>query len=270
MAQLSNKWVIQRIFDMRVKDVSTNKLLSFVNDLKTCNIQNAQEDVYSMGGAGNAYITGHSHSKRMTGEASAAVFYNDMIGMIGGTDAVTGVTTYPWFEILTVGTNAATTTYTAAGTAGAEIGTIYVYNVDGSFGTEYTQMTGTVTTKKFTYTSGTKAIAFFAGDLPAGTKIAVAYNVTTSATATTISNKAGSFSKIVKLELVSLVQDACSGVEYPAVIIVPKAKLKGEFSMDLASDGDPASFNVSFEALKASCTDDTLWEMKVIETAGLA
>ena len=267
---LSNKWVIQRIFDMRLKDVSTNKLLTLINDLKTCNIQNAQEDVYSMGGAGNAYITAHSHSKRMTGEASAAVFYNDVIGYITGTDTVTGATTYPWFEVLTVGTNAATTTYTATGTAGAEIGTIYVYNTDGSFGTAYQQMTGTVTTGKFTYTSGTKAIAFFSGDLPAGTQIAVAYNVTTSATATTVTNNTNAFSKIVKIELVSLVQDACTGIEYPATITIPKAKLKGEFAMDLAADGDPAVFNLSFEALKASCTNPELWDLKVIETSGLS
>lgn len=267
---LSNKWAIQRIFDMRFKDVSTNKLLSLLTDLKTCNIQNAQEDVYSMGGAGNAYITGHSHSKRMTGEASSATFDNNVMGFITGTDVVTGATTYPWLEILTVGTNSAITTYTAAGTAGAEIGTIYVYNSDGSFGTAYEQMTGTVTTGKFTYTSGTKTLGFFSGDLVAGTQIVVAYNVITSATAKTITNKTNAFSKIVKIELVSLVQDACTGVEYPAVITIPKAKLKGEFAMDLASDGDPAIMNVSFEALKASCTNPELWDMKIIETSGLS
>ena len=81
---ISNKWAIQRVFDMRFKDVSTNKLLSLLTDLKTCNIQNAQEDVYSMGGAGNAYITGHSHSKRMTGEASSATFDNNIMGFITG------------------------------------------------------------------------------------------------------------------------------------------------------------------------------------------
>lgn len=267
---ISSRFALQRIFDMRFKDVATDYLIGVITDLKTCNLQNAQENVYSMGGAGNAYITGHSHSKRMTGDATAATLDSSIIGLITGTDAVTGATTYPWYEILTVGTNTAVTTYTGAGTVGAEIGKVYIVNTDGSYGSSFIQMTGTVSTGKFTYTSGTKTITFFAGEVPAGTQIAVEYNVTTSATAKKIVNNSNVFSKVVKIELATLVQDACTGVEYPATITIPKAKLQGELTFDVAADGDPATMSVSFEALKASCTNPELWDLKIIETTGLS
>jgi len=123
---ISSRWAIQRVFDMTIKDVVTGKPYTKLDDLKETNLESAQENVYSMGGAGNAYITAHSHSKRLTGTASSATFYNDVLSLMNGTDVVTGATPIiPKSEVLTVASNGATTSYTAVGTVGTEITALY-------------------------------------------------------------------------------------------------------------------------------------------------
>lgn len=267
---ISSRFAIQRVFDMTLKDVVTDKPYVKINDLKECNLESAQTNVYSSGGVGNPYITAHSHSKRFTGTATAATFYNDVLGLLNGTDVVVGATpTIPISEVLTVNTNAATTTYTAIGSTGAEITALFIYNVDGSFGTEYIQ-DATTGVKKFTYTPGTRTLTFANSEIPDGTEIIVFYNVNGGESTFTIASNSNEFSKIVKVELYSLVQDACTGLEYPAVITVPKAKLDGKVTVNVGADKEPATLNVSFEALRASCTNANLWNWKIYDTDELS
>ena len=266
---ISKRFALQRVFDMRVKGVSTDKLTVQLNDLSECNLETNEELVYSSGGAGNSYITSHSHSKRLTGTAMAATFYNDMMGLILGKDVLTGETTLPWVDTITVTDDEAITTYTAIGEEGSEIKSLYIYNADGSFGQEYTQ-DALVEAEKFTYTPGTKTLTFNTGDIANGTIIIVDYDVTSGSSTHTLTSDVDKFSKIVKIELISLVQDACTGVEYPAIITVPRAKLQGEVSLSTSAAGDPAMMNVSFEGLKASCVDNRLWDMKIFDTEELS
>jgi hypothetical protein len=266
---ISSRWAIQRVFDMTVKDVSTDKPYVKIDDLKECNLESNQTNVYSSGGAGNAYITAHSHSKRLTGTSTASTFYNDMFALLNGTDTVTGATTIPHSEELTVNTDSATTTYIAVGTVGAEITAVYKYNADGSFGEELIQA-ATVAAGKFTYTSATKLLTFNADELADGSKIIVFYNVTSGASSHTITSNVNEFSKIVKIELFSLVQDACTGVEYPAIIVIPKAKLDGKITMNVGADKEPATMNTSFEALRAGCTSAKLWDLIIYDSEELS
>lgn len=267
---ISSRWAIQRVFDMTVKDVVTDKPFVKVNDLKECNLESDQTNVYSSGGPGNGYITAHSHSKKLTGTSTAATFYNDILALLNGSDVVVGATpTIPISEVLTVNSNSSATNYTAIGTTGAEITALYIYNSDGSFGTEYIQ-DATTSTGKFTYTPGTKALTFNSGDISNGTSIIVFYNVAGGASTYTITSNINEFSKIVKIELFSLVQDACTGYEYPAVITIPKAKLDGKVTINVGADKEPATLNTSFEALRASCTSAKLWDMKIYDTTELS
>jgi roadblock/LC7 domain-containing protein len=266
---ISNRWAIQRIFDMRVKDVSTDVLEVLISDLKTAGLESNQENIYSEGGAGNSYITSHSFSKRLTGTAEAATYYNEMLSLLTGTDVVTGATTLSYVDgfdtPLVVNSDAATSTYTAVGTTGAEIVSLFEYNSDGSLGTQYTQVSGAPATGEFSWAAGT--FAFFSGDIVDGTRIIANYYIASGASTHTITSNVNEFSKIVKIELVTLVQDACSGVEYAAVLTIPKAKLDGSVLFDLASDGAVGTMNVSFEALKASCISNELWDLKISDEA---
>lgn len=258
------RWSIQQIFTATYKDVANTEVYAVLDDLKTCSLENNQEVVFSSGGVGNAYISAFSHSKRTTGTASAATYQNEVMALITGTDVATGATTVPVNkEVAVVTSNGSETEFTAVGTAGSELIGVYELNLDGSLGTEYTQVVGVPSTGECQYTSGTKAVTFFAGDIADGTQIALFYEAATDATSHTISNDTEEFSKIVRIELETLVQDACNGLDYAATIIIYRAKLTGSFSFDLSSDGDAGSLDVSFEALKGGCTNSHLWDMIV-------
>lgn len=166
---------------------------------------------------------------------------------------------------MTIGTNAATTTYTALGTAGSEIKQLYVRNTDGSLGTKYVQMTGTPTTGKFVYNPGTKALTFFAGDLAAGSKIVAFYNATAGATTQTITSTTDRFAKNVKMVATGLARDICTGVDYKCQLIFYKAKISNGFEFALSADGDPSVQSLEFEALKA-CGSTDLWDLIVFES----
>lgn len=260
------RWAIQQIFTQTYKDVANTKVYATLDDLKTCSVENAQETVYSSGGVGNAYITAHSHSKRTTGSATAATMKNDIMALVTGTPVATGSTTVPVNgEILTVSTNTATTLHTAVGTLGSEIKGLFLYNADGTFGTEFEQA-GTVAAGKFTYTVGTKLLTFNTAEIADDTQIIVFYEAASDATTQTISNDTSTFSAIVRIEMQTLVQDACTGDEYAATLIIYKAKLTGAWSFEVAADGEPATLDVSFEALKAGCTNSKLWDLIVHDT----
>jgi hypothetical protein len=266
MASTPKQWTIQEIVDMTVLNTLNTEVYAKITDMKESSIEFAQENVYAMGGKGNVYISGFSHSKRVTGTATAAVFNNDLMGLITGTSVSTGaVTTSMSGDVLTVSSDAATTTYTAIGTEDAEIKGLFELNADGTFGTEYTQTASTVVTGEFTYDSGTKALGFFSGDIADGTEIIVFYDYTSGTGTQTITNDAGTFSATVRLELDAVVQDACSAVEYAAKIIVYKAKLQGSWSLGLAADGDPASLDVSWEGLRRSCSNSTIVDLQIID-----
>lgn len=261
------RWELQQIFTQTYKNVQNTDVYGTIDDLKTCSIENNQDTVYSSGGVGNVYIGAHSFNKRTTGTATAATFKNAILQLITGTDVVTGAATVPINgEVQTVTSNASVTSYTAVGTADAEIIKLVELNTDGTFGTEYTQVSGSPATGEFQYDSGTKALTFFAGDITDGTEIVLFYEANTDATAHTITNDSGEFSKIVRIEMDTLVQDTCFGDEYAAKLIVYKAKLTGSWMLDVASDGEVSNLDLSFEALKAGCTSSKLWDLVIIDT----
>ena len=265
MANAPKRWAIQEIFTQVYKDVANTQVYTVLDDLKTINVQNDQTDVYSSGGVGNSYITAHSHSKRTTGTATAATHKNSVLGLITGTDVVTGTATVPINgELITVTSDASTSEYTAVGTAGSEIIGLFEYNSDGSLGDELTQIAATPTSGSFVYTSGTKGFAFFASEFANTTQLIAFYEATADATTQTITNDSGTFSKIVRIEMDSLVQDVCTGDEFAAKLIIFKAKMNGSWGLDLAADGDVATLDVSFEALKASCTNSKLFDLIII------
>lgn len=260
------RWALQQIFDVTYKNVLNTEILATLDDLKTASVEMAEEVVYSSGGVGNAYLTSHSHSKRTTGTCTAATNKNEVMGLITGTPVVVGATTVPINnEVRTVNSDTATSVQTAAGTADAEFKGVYPYNSDGTRGNKLTQVATVTGTGEYSYDSGTKTITFFAGDFADGDEVTLFYEATTDAEASTIANDTGEFSEIVRIEMDTLVQDVCDGQEYGATLIIYKAKLTGGWMLDVAADGDVATLDVSFEALKGGCTNSKLWDLIIVE-----
>lgn len=263
-----DKFTIQQIFEVKAFDLVDGSLLFFSEDLKSATVENAEETVYSMGGVGNAYINGDSHSKRTTINTEAATFNLDQVGLITGTDVVTGATSIVKTEYLTVASDGATTTATATGEAGEEIIALEVLDASGNVVEELTQVAAAPATGQFTYTAGTKALLFFADDLDDGTQIRITYNAATDANAQTITNATNEFGGQAKFVFETIVKDSCGTIN-AAQLIVYKAKVNGTWSFDLAADGEPAVLAMNIEALKP-CGQKKLWDLILYDEAELA
>lgn len=265
MAVISDKWAIQRIFTLDTFDIVTGASRGRFSDMKTSTFTNDATIVYADGGAGNVHIAGFSHSKRATLDATNAVFDFPSIGLVMGATPITGSNTdLVVTDIRTVTSNAATTSYTALGTVGSEIGTIYIRNTDGTLGESFLQVTGTPTTGQFKYVVGTKALTFFAGDITDSSQIVMFYNATSGANTKTIKSYTDVFADAVKVVANGIVQDVCSKQDFACQLIFDTAQAANKFELSLTADGDPAVQNVMFEALKP-CGTNLLWQLIVFD-----
>lgn len=265
MADTTSRWAIRFIDTWTLKNVANTQVFGLIDDLKTCNIENAQENVYTMGSRGNVYFNAFSHSKRVTGTASAATWDNSIVACVTGTDEVVGSASAPFIEIATITSDASATTNTATGTVNSEIIGLFLLNDNGTLGVELDQAAAAAS-GEFKYTFGTKVLDFNASDYDDGQQIKIFYQYASGTGTRTLSNKTDEFSKIVRIEMAAIVQDSCGDrQEYAANIIVFAAKLQGNFAMDLAADGEPAPLDVSFEALQATCGDTTFWDLQIID-----
>ncbi len=265
---ISNRFAIQRVFDIALFDLSTNECLGVLDNLKNTTLTQEGETVYASGGAGNPYIVGFDHSKRARLSCESGTFDNLAWGaQIGATPTVGTNTDIVITDIMTVGATPTTvlTTYTALGTVGSEILFVYKRNTDGSLGTKFTQVTSTPTTGKFSYVAGTKTLTFFAGDLTAGEQIVAFYRATAGATTLTTTSLTDQFAKSVKVVATGLVRDVCTKVDYKAQIIFYSAKISNGFEFTLSADGDPAVQSIEFEALQ-DCGSTKLWDFIVWES----
>jgi hypothetical protein len=193
-------------------------------------------------------ITGDS---AVIDDALLALQLNDTITVLTNTKEIRIV------EEKTVSSNAVLSTYTATGTVGAELKFIDILDSNGAVVETIPQMTGVVTTKKFTYAFATKTATFFAGDYADGTKVRLHYYPTAS-TARKIKADVTKQSTTLRWELDATFKDVCNSNEILGKIIIPKGSLDGAFSWDTSEGGDPAVHNFSLMA-ERGCSNDDLW-----------
>lgn len=269
MAIDTSKFAVQQIFTVDAFNLETGELEARFEDLKTSTLSNNGTVVYAQGGVGNPKIIGFSHSKESTLEIESAVISGGALGIQTGSGLIdlTETTLIPFDEVVTVSDNAATTTYTATGTTGEEIGFAYVLAEDGSIAKTLTQAATAESAGKFTYTTAGKKLTFFTGDVPNGSQVLVVYYPTASS-AYQINNSTEVFAQNVRLHCRTLFRDTCTGKDYVGVLVIYKAKAGEEWSFELSADGDPAVHSISFEALK-SCASPTLWDIFIYDTSDL-
>lgn len=234
-------------------DVLTGNFMFTLDELQNATINQSQE---------TSDITGKAGRKLATLKRNKSVTISGTNGLVSGglMEVQTGgkfenkTTDVLWTDYLTVSGNAATTSYTAVGTTGNEIESIYVKNNDGTLGATLTQ-DATVASGKFTYSPETKAIAFNDGDIADGTEIVVYYK--RKIQANVLENMSDSYSGKCALYIDAMAEDKCSNV-YRIQFFIPKADFSGEFSLELGDNQTVHAFEA--EALAGACgAGSQLW-----------
>ena len=239
---------------------NADELEFIMDEVQEGSINNTQEKV-DITGRGGRKISSLKKNKAVTVSATNGLVVGGALAAQTGTEIEHGTFKVRVTDILTVKSNAAASTKEAVGTVGAEIGTIYKKNENGSLGDKLTQVASTPKTGEFTYDPKTKTITFFAGDVADGAEVVAFYDVEVESAK--ISNDSEKYSKVLKMYIDVECQDNCDNV-YHGQFIIPRADFNGEF--DLQMGGDPTVHAIEAESLAGGCTGSTkLWDFIVYE-----
>lgn len=170
-----------------------------------------------------------------------------------------GKVTVRWYETLTVASNEATTTYTATGTAGKEIVSLHVKNTDGTLADALEQTAATAAAGKYTYTPGTKKLAFTG--LADGTTVYVVYD--REIKGRKLSNDSGVYAEKLQLYIDAFGEDLCSNI-YRIQFYIPRADVSGNFDFTMGNGQAVHAFEA--ESLAGACASDgALWDFTIFD-----
>lgn len=230
--------------------------LEFIMDeVQNGTISNTQEK-FDVQGRNGRKLASLKKNKAVTVTATNGVLVGGALAAQTGTEVEQGTFNVRFTDVMTVKDNECVTARTAVGDTGAEIGTIYVKNANGSLGEKLDQ-DATAAAGTFTYDPATKAVTV--DGIADGTELVAFYDVEVESAR--ISNDSEKYSKVLKLYIDVALQDAC-GVEYAGQVIIQKADVSGEFELSLGGDSFAHAFTA--DSLAGGCGGSTnLWDLIV-------
>lgn len=176
----------------------------------------------------------------------------------GGTFVAADATPVAYVDYLTIKSNAATTTYTAAGAAGAEIEAVFVKN-DVGVSVAKLEQAADAADGKFAYAPETKTLTFFADAYEDGTEVVVYYKHAVAGNV--LHNESDKYSEKLELFVDGTAEDKCSRV-YHIQFHMAKADFSGDFDIDLGDNQTVHAFEA--ESLAGSCGGSgALWDLTI-------
>ncbi|MDE5590123.1 MAG: hypothetical protein K2J60_13470 [Acetatifactor sp.] len=230
--------------------------LEFIMDeVQNGTINNTQEKSDVTGRNGRK-IASLKKNKAVTVSATNGVLVGGALAAQTGTEVEQGTFNVRITDVMTVHGNTCKTSRTAVGVTGAEIGTLYVKNANGSLGAKLEQ-DAAAAEGKFKYDPATREITV--DGIADGTELVAFYDAEVEAAK--ISNDSEKYSKVLKLYIDVVLQDSCD-VEYAGQVIIQRADVSGEFELSLGGDSFAHSFEA--ESLAGGCSGSTnLWDLVV-------
>lgn len=239
---------------------SLEMILDELNDFKL----SQEEEKADITGKGGRTIGSLKKNKKVTGSGTNGMLSGGALAAQTGSDIEDGEYQIRYTDTITVTANAGTTTETAVGTVGNEIGTIYVRDANNAYvsgGRKLTQTSAAPKTGEFSYDPATKEVTFFDGDVADGTEVIAFYNAVV--TGKKISNNADSYSKTLQIFIDVTCEDGCDNL-FHGQFIIDRADFSGTFEINGGSE--PATQGFEFTSLLDLCTGkNLLWDFIVFD-----
>lgn len=261
----TNRWAIRDVATASFFDQVTKKLKARLDSLKQSGLENTADTVYSQGGSGNPKIVGFSGNKAAKFTLQDALFTNDFIAMLLGTEVITAATPVTVDNILEANGNKVTLEYTPVST-GALV-SVSKYLPDGTIGESFEYKATSPSAGEYTVTG--KEVTFAAGTVADGEKVIVYFKTMAGSDTKQIKAQTDKFAGSYELILDVLVRDVLTKKDYAAQITIPSVKLEDNWSMEMAPDGDPAVQDIAMEALAVPGSKD-LYTMYIFDESDLA
>lgn len=235
-----------------------------LDELQNVTLGNTQENTNVTGKAGRTIGT-LKRNKSVTVSGTNGMFSMGLIeaevGTEGSNDKVTKIK-IPEYLVVNSDLEAATT-YKAVGTAGNEIGEVFVRNTDGTIKKTLKQ-DATASEGKFTYDPSTKKIKFASGDVANGDEITIYYKRQIKADAY-VENVSDTYSEKLELYLDFICEDKCKN-EYRGQIYIPYADFDGNFEIAMGDSQTTQAFTATSLASSCNNTSSLFWTMTIFGT----
>lgn len=235
-------------------DIVTGKYKFTLDELQDTTIANT-EDSTDVTGKGGRILNTIKRNKAVTISGNNGLVSGGLLEVQTGstlTHTTKAKVLVP--DYLVVADNKAVTSFSATGTAGNEIESVYIRNTNGTNGKEYTQAAA-VDDDKFTYDPTTKTITFKEDALEDGTEIAAYYF--REVEADVLENLSDVYSTKAALYIDAFGEDKCGNI-YRIQFYVPKADFNGNFDIQFGDNQTVHAFEA--KSLAGACdTKGSLW-----------
>ena len=247
--------IIKSVDRFTFYDLVDGAIMATINQINNANINQTQEVVWYQGKQG-VRLAGFDRNKNV--EVTCQNGYIDLATMSLQTgsdievfDGATKFIESPFIdEIFTADGVTAETTYEGySSDPGAEIE--YIYKVNGSSiagSTKYTQ-SSSASADTFEYDPSTKTLTLPTGAFDADEVVLAQYKYKASGTA--ISSDTEHFSKSARVVIDLTTQDICTDATTHSQFIIPKAKIDGNFNVQVGDN--PAVHNISMSCTPSVC-----------------
>lgn len=237
-----NTYGLREVCDLTFFDLTTNKPFLYMDYALTSTNQHSADTTYATGGKGNPRRLAFDGNRQSTLTISTQIIDFRIIALLAGADVEKGATNVFKREVLTAVDDTGSVKITLSETPVTGTVTVFPLSSDAVAGEEEDI---TVTGSDVTITAGT-----------AGTQYVAYYQFESDSNAEKISFKARNFPKYCRIVGDTLIKNEATGENEPFQMIAHKAKPQANFTLTMASEGDPTTLEMTFDLFASQENDD--------------
>jgi len=237
-----NTYGLREVADLTFFDLTTNKPFLYMDYALTSTNEHTAETTYVTGGKGNPRRLAFDGNRQSTLTISTQVIDFRIIALLAGAEVEKGTTNVFKREVLTAVDDEGDVKITLSETPVNGAVTVFPLSSDAIAGEEEEI---TVIDNDITITNGT-----------AGTQYVAYYQFESDSNAEKISFKAKNFPKYCRIVGDTLIKNEATGVNEPFQMVANKAKPQANFTLTMASEGDPTTLEMNFDLFASSENDD--------------
>jgi len=237
-----NTYGLREVCDLTFFDLTTNKPFLYMDYALTSTNEHSADTTYATGGKGNPRRLAFDGNRQSTLTISTQIIDFRIIALLAGAEVEKGTTNVFKREVLTAVDDTGSVKITLSETPVNGTVTVFPLSSDAVAGEEEDI---TVTGSDVTITTGT-----------AGTQYVAYYQFESDSNAEKISFKARNFPKYCRIVGDTLIKNEATGENEPFQMIAHKAKPQSNFTLTMASEGDPTTLELTFDLFADASADD--------------
>lgn len=237
-----NTYGLREVADLTFFDLTANKPFLYMDYALTSTNEHSADTTYATGGKGNPRRLAFDGNRQSTLTISTQIIDFRIIALLAGADVEKGVTNVFKREVLTAVDDEDSVKITLSETPITGTVTVFPLFSDAVAGEEEDI---TVTDSDVTITDGI-----------AGTQYVAYYQFKSESNAEKISFKAKNFPKYCRIVGDTLIKNETTGENEPFQMVTHKAKPQANFTLTMASEGDPTTLEMTFDLFADASVDD--------------